>query len=261
MKRLLCLLAALLMATPAALAQSAVETQPLSGEIDFPAGADAASAAYSFRYACPQFEAQTDADKAINAYFASVAADMAAAAPGAAAAAGGLPAAGSPAYYTQVDYRVTANTDDFLSVLLTSRQYLGNTETENWTAAVFARDGVYAGQPVSLSQAMGLEQDAAADGGSYASGLVYGLVWQIIGEQQASLARNYYPELTFAALESAFSPESDFYLDGDGNFVFFIQSGEVAGEVEGILTYPFSLAELLSAVRDAPTAGPSGGEG
>jgi len=34
-----------------------------------------------------------------------------------------------------------------------------------------------------------------------------------------------------------------------GNFVFFIQAGAIAGEVEGVLTYPFSMAELLSAIE------------
>ena len=163
---------------------------------------------------------------------------------------GQAPEAGSPAYYTHVDYQITRNDDDYLSVLLSNRQFLGNSEAESWTAVVFALSGVYEGQPLSLTQAMGLEQsdgDAASDI-SYASTLVYGLVWQIIQEQVSMGQIDYDPDLTREELQTVFFPESDFYMDENGNFVFYIQAGAIAGEVNGILTYPFSLAELLSAV-------------
>ena len=52
------------------------------------------------------------------------------------------------------------------------------------------------------------------------------------------------------SLTGAFSPESDFYLDADGNVVFFIQAGEIAGEIAGVLRFPFNPAELLSAVKE-----------
>ena len=97
---------------------------------------------------------------------------------------------------------------------------------------------------------MGLEQsdgDAASDI-SYASTLGYGLVWQIIQEQVSMGQIDYDPDLTREELQTVFFPESDFYMDENGNFVFYIQAGAIAGEVNGILTYPFSLAELLSAV-------------
>ena len=51
-------------------------------------------------------------------------------------------------------------------------------------------------------------------------------------------------------VRGAFSPESDFYLDGDGNVVPFIQPGEIAGEIAGVLRFPFAPAELLSAVKE-----------
>ncbi len=252
MKRLLCIVAALcLLVTGSALAQPATEAAPISGQRFYPDCSDADSAVYTFRYACPQFTVQTEADEAMNTYFASLASDLSASPlPDTVTEAELLPMNGYT-YYTLVAYQITANTDEYVSVLLTNRQFLGITESESWTAVVFARDGVYAGQPVSLSQAMGLEQDEnAADAqNSYASGLVYELVWQIILEQRSTLQREYFPDLTEAALENVFSPESDFYFDANGNFVFFIQAGQIASEMEGILTFPFSLAELLSAVQ------------
>ena len=253
MKRLLCIALALCLFTPATcLAQPAVETQPLTGAQYYPDGSDAQTAGYAFLYAYPQFEPATPSDIAVNAYYAALASDVASAGVTAAVAdIGALPEAGSPAYYTRLSYRVTLNTDDYLSVLITSLQFLGNAETESISANVFARSGVYAGQPISLSQAMGLEQaeGAAAEENSYAAGLTYGLIWQIVQSQQAMQQRDYFPELTLADLQNAFNPESDFYLDEDGNFVFYIQSGAIASEVEGVLTYPFSTAELLSAAH------------
>ncbi len=250
MKRLACIVAALCLVCASALAQPVAELTPLSGELYYPAGATAEEATYVFRYACPQFEGDSDAIQAVNTYFTSLAADLNdTPVPETVAELAVQPEQSEYGCYTQVDYRVTAATEDTLSVLLTSRQFLGITETESWTAVVFALTGVYAGQPVSLSQAMGLEQQDIGGGASYAATLVYGLVWQIIQQQQAMLQKDYYPGLTSADLESGFSPESDFYLDEDGNYVFFIQAGVIAGEVDGILTYPFSTAELLSAVN------------
>lgn len=259
MKRLLCFAVALCVAltlclsVPAAgLAQAAVETAPLTGAQYYPDGSDAQTAGYAFYYAYPQFEPVDAPDIAINAYYAALAADVAGAGVAAAVAdIDALPAAGSPAYYTKLDYRVTFNTEDYLSVLLTSLQFLGNAETESLTANVFARSGVYAGQAVSLSQAIGLEQEdgAAAEENSYAAELAYGLIWQIIQSQQAMQQRDYFPELTQADLQTVLNPESDFYMDENGNFVFYIQSGAIASEVEGMLTYPFSAAELFSAAR------------
>jgi hypothetical protein len=59
----------------------------------------------------------------------------------------------------------------------------------------------------------------------------------------------YDPDLTLDGLRRAFTPESDFYLDDNGNFVFYLQAGAIASEVNGVLTFPFSLSELLSAVQ------------
>jgi len=253
MKRLICLVAALCLLATGALAQGVAETTPLTGEQFYPDGADAQTATYRFTYSLPQFAADTDADATINAYYASLAEDLTTTVmPQTVASLDDAPAADAPAWYTVMDYRVTLSSADYLSVLLTSRQFLGNAEAESWSATVFARSGVYAGQPISLSQAMGLEQEDDADpsGNSYAAQLVYGLVWQIITQQQAMLQKDYFPELTQEDLQGVFTPESDFYLDEDGNFVFFIQAGQIAGEVDGILIYPFSRAELLSAVGD-----------
>lgn len=249
MRRFVCLLVALCLCAATAYAAPAVEAQPLTGELAFPEGADAASAAFVFSYQYPQFAPDTDADAKISQWYLALSQDAAGAGAAEAAQLGALPEAGAPAWYTRLSYRITRNSDDYLSVLMVAARFQGNTEAESWTADVFARSGVYAGQPLTLSQAMGLEQaDGAADQStSYASELVYGLIWQIVEGERAMQTRAYLEGITEADLRRALNPESDFYLDADGNIVFFIQSGELASEVEGVLTYPFSLAELLSA--------------
>ena len=236
-----------------ALAQGLELAEGIRGMQVYPQGASEEQAAYLFRYEYPQFAVQSPPDEAINAYYRAICEDM-----------GQLPIpqsvaemlemrqTGEPAYYTAVTYQIMANTAEYLSVTLTSQQFLGYSESDRIEGNVFARDGVYAGQMVTLSQVMGMEEEGGEldANASYASQLVYKLVWQIMMEQQASQQKDFFEGLAQADLEAVFSPEMDFYLDGDHNLVFFIQAGGVAGEVEGILTYPFSRAELLSAVKN-----------
>jgi hypothetical protein len=202
-----------------------------------------------FRYSFPQFVGGKTAE-ALNAAYAAQCRDMLdTLVPRNVGEAGPLPEAGMPPYQSELSYRLTANTDDYLSVLLINRQSLGNAESETWTASVYALNGVYEGQTVSLSQVTGMEQEEGDASGSYAASLVYRLVWQIIQEQQA-IRQNYFPDLTLDDFKRSFSPETDFYLDADGNLVFFVQAGVIASEMDGILTYPFSLAELLASVKE-----------
>ncbi len=248
MKRFLCTVCALLLLTGAS-AQAVPQAAPLRGEVTFPQGSAAETASFAYRYRLPQFPAEQPYSEAVNAYFASYADRLVNdVIPETIQSLDALPAAGDPAFYVDLDYRVTADTGDYLSVLLVSQRFLGNTLIESWESAVFARSGIYAGQPVSLSQAMGLEQEAGDTARDYASELVYGLVWQIVLYEVGAMQKAYFPDLTEEEVRRSFSPQSDFFLDEDGNFVFFIQAGTIAGEVEGVLTYPFSMAELLSAV-------------
>lgn len=247
MKRTLCIACVLLLLTGAS-AQAAPQAEPLRGEVFFPQGSAAETASFAYRYRLPQFTAEQPYHETVNAYFASYAQELVnTVIPETLDALDMLPAPSEPAYYVDLDYRVTADTGDYLSILLVSQRFLGNTLIENWESAVFALSGIYAGQAISLSQAMGLEQEAG-ESEDYASGLVYGLVWQIVQYEIGAMQKAYFPDLTEDEVRRAFTPQSDFYFDEDGNFVFFIRAGTIAGEVEGVLTYPFSMAELLSAV-------------
>ena len=249
MKRLLCIIGVLLMLAGSASAQAVPAEAALRGTVLYPQGSTADTASFAYSYRLPRFADTQPEYEAINAYFAAYAAELEGTViPQTAGTLDTLPAAGEPAYYVNTDYSITENTADILSVLLISQEFSGNTLLESWSSVVFAVSGIYAGQPITLSQAMGLEQTADGLAQDTASELAYGLVWQIVQYEIAAMQKAYFPDVTEADLRRAFTPERDFYFDGDGNFVFFIQAGTIAGEVEGVLTFPFSLAELLSAI-------------
>ena len=249
MRRFLGIMCALLLLAAGASAQTVTGPEPLRGEIFYPQGSTAASASFAYRYVLPQFSQDQPQADAVNAYFADYATQLLTAViPETVSALELLPPAGEPAYSVDMDYSVTANSEDFLSVLLISQKFLGNTLVESWQSAVFALTGIYAGETITLSQAMGLEQAEGDATGDYASELVYGLVWQIVLYETGAMQKGYFPDVTEEDFRRAFTPQTDFYFDESGNFVFFIQAGTIAGEVEGVLTFPFSIAELLSAI-------------
>jgi len=63
--------------------------------------------------------------------------------------------------------------------------------------------------------------------------------------QSAAGTQIYSTDLTYEMLELLFYPEEDFYLDADGNPVFFIQSAYVCDSADGLLLFPFTIEELL----------------
>lgn len=223
-----------------------VPAAPVTGVRLYPEGASEGEAQYRLSYAYPQFEARTEADAAINEFYRSLSEDAALLNP----PEDGMTALGEAAY-TELGYRVARNDEQYLSVIMTSLAMLGNAENETISANTFARDGLYAGQPLSLTQVLGLErEDDALDGGqSLAESIALKLVWEIVSAAGQNTDAGYLEGIDERRLYEVFSPESDFYLDADGNIVFFIQSGEIAGEVAGVLYFPFAPAELLSAAR------------
>lgn len=233
-----------------AAAQGIDLAEPLSGARFFPEGAAEQDARYVFSYAYPQFAPSEGGTEGVNAYYQALARDMADV--DMAALAGEsleMPDEGMPAAYTRLDYQVTRNDGRYLSVVLTARHFAGNGESESVSANTFARDGVYAGQLLSLSQVLGLEDaEARPDGQSVAGKLAWGLVWDIVSAGMENVDGDYLDGLTRENVEAAFNPETDFYLDEDGNVVFFVPSGVLAGEVAGVLTFPFAAAEILSAL-------------
>ncbi len=242
MKRAVCARAAVMLAMIllammplAALAEGLTPAQSITGEH---ISEDGARLCYTY----PRFEAQNDADEAINAFYKALADDAALIGSSRGDAAELEPA------YTQIDFRTGLNDERYVSIVLSSLSLQGNTELETISADTFARDGMYAGQPLSLSQVLGLERgdDAPEGGHSLAESTALRLVWEIVQAASQNADAGYPDGISAESLETVFSPESDFYLDEDGNIVFFIQAGELAGEIAGVLYFPFAPAELMS---------------
>ena len=138
-----------------------------------------------------------------------------------------------------LDYEITRNDAEYLSVVLHLRQLSGGGETETLSADTFLRGEVP--RRLTLSELLGAE---AADGDANVADLVSDLIWEIVQVGMENVEGDYLDSLTLDSVRSALDPETDFYLDDNGNIVFFIEPGLLAGEIAGVLLYPFSPYEL-----------------
>ncbi|MBQ8537645.1 MAG: DUF3298 domain-containing protein [Clostridia bacterium] len=251
MKKLLTLIMAMILCLPTLVCAAPLQLQEdLAGQVIYPEGASQAEAVFTFTYAYPQFQAEYDSDESINDDFAYMHSDMLNfTAPLLYQAA--LDTADAVTSNT-VSYQITRNDDEYLSVLFYQEQMAGASPYETWTAYVYARQGDAAGKIVTLPEILGTQDPLEEDekvierACRKANEMVCTLVWEIIEEQMDAGEGSYYEGLTPEDLAAEFYPESDFYLDGDGNLIFFIQPGMIASEAAGHLVFPFSLEELLN---------------
>ena len=255
MKKLLTLLLAMLTLFSAASAEGLLTlADPLSGVICWPDGSDEASAVYVYRYTYPQVAGENEIAELINGTYAYEVSD----------AAGfrvpmnaeTLDASAGVQFYTNVSHEITCLNEHYLSVKITSESFLGQSVTTTVAGHTFTLGGgAKTGEVTSLPYLLGLldegdltdewlkdRQTAKADA------CVQGLVWAIMEQQMMSGEINYYDELTYEDFSYSFYPEEAFYLDADGNPVFFIQAGFVAPVSEGTLFFPFTMEELLDEI-------------
>lgn len=186
-------------------------------------------------YSFPQFDVISAADESINRYYAEAKEAM-------------IQGNSDLAGCEEITFQVTHFSERYASILFTLVYSGGNGSREVIAADTFARDGLYAGQRMTLARLLGLEE--TSDGSqSMAAQLAYDLIWDLVS-QEAVKADGDYPEgIVKEDVLRALDPEKDYYLDEDGNIVFFVQSGELAGEIAGILHFPFAPAELLSSAK------------
>lgn len=248
MKKILALLLMLMLSISTALAEPLPLGEMLSGTVTWPEEADEVSARYVYRYQYPTIIGEDDVSQLINAFYGYLVDDaLAFAVPMAAE----LLDENGPQAYTNITSEITCNNDDWLSVKVTTESFMGAAVSTIVAGHSFARAGGKAGTVVSLPYLLGMlaadetdtwlqeRQTAKADT------LVRRLIWEIMQEQLADGAVAYYDDLTFDVLEANFYPEEDFYLDENGNPVFFLQEALVAPATEGILCFPFTMEELL----------------
>ena len=71
------------------------------------------------------------------------------------------------------------------------------------------------------------------------------MVWALIEQDMKKADCTIYDDMTPEEFEFGFFPEEDFYLDAEGNYVFFIQEGVIAPEEAGHFLYTITLEDLL----------------
>lgn len=249
MKKLLALLLCLMFAS-CALADPLPLGADLAGTACFPDGSDESTAAYIYRYAYPTVLGEDETSLMINEFYTYMVDDaLGFAAPMAAEeVTPGMQA------YTTIASEVTCNSDDFLSVKVVTESFMGAAASSVVRGHVFARHGEKAGTVVSLPYLLGILDADESDTWmqdrqtAKADAMVRTLVWDVIQDQMSDGALAYYDDLTYETFEGNFYPEEDFYLDADGNPVFFLQEGTVAPVSEGVLYFPFTLEELLDEI-------------
>ena len=247
MKRILSLLAALMLLAAPALAENIALEGNVTGVACWPDGSTEADATYVYRYAYPRLADTGDVAATINEFYAYLVEDaLGFTVP---ITAETLESTDVQAY-TNVLSQVTCLNEDYLSVLVVTESFLGASAMEVYAGHTFTLTGDLAGAATSLPRLLGILSDAETDEWmqdrqtAKANDLVWGLIWSIIQEQQAAGEINYDPDLTYDMLTQTFYPEEDFYLDASGNPVFFIQAATLASAADGVLLFPFTVEEL-----------------
>ena len=152
-----------------------------------------------------------------------------------------------------VSYEITCNNDRFFSVLIHKTEDVEGELTEIWEGNTFARSSEVIGSLTSLPKLLGLVDDGESD--EWLEDRQTMKVWEALCTLIWDAVRNnpdgieYHPELQKEDLEFIIDPvlslDQDFYLDETGGLVFFILPGRIAPESAGLLTFSFSLDEIL----------------
>ncbi len=153
---------------------------------------------------------------------------------------------------TVITYTVTCNNDDYFSVLIRTEQNNPDISRVSWTGNVFSRRHGADGKSYSFPKLLGIlapdeneewKQEVQTE---KADELIRQMVWDIIDENEDGVDYN---GLTEEALSHIFFPEEDFYLDENGEPVFYLQPADVyyddVPEGTGLLIFPLTLEDIL----------------
>lgn len=247
MKSLLLLLTMLLVFTPA-LAEDVMFSDDLTGVYIYPENATEADALYLYRYAYPQLAGDSDLALLFNDTYAYAASDaLGFEAPMLASAM----QAGDPQKVVDVSYEVTCLNDEYLSVAVYKRVTMADDVTLIVSGHVFSLTGGKAGTITSLPYLLGLLEPGETDEWyldrqtQKADACVRELVWDRLQTLHGSAI---YDDLTFEEFAEGFYPEEDFYLNPQGDPVFYMMAGSVAPEEQGLILIDIPMDELLDEI-------------
>ena len=147
-----------------------------------------------------------------------------------------------------VSYECTCNNDLFFSVLVRKDSVIGDEVRTVWSGHTFSRRDDLSDSTFDLPRMLGIlstgEQDEyqLARQTEKASRIVRELIADQIADNPGGLP--YYEDFSEDDLLDVFYPEEDFYLDGDGNPVFYLEPGIAADESAGYLFFPVRLEDI-----------------
>lgn len=249
MRKLICyaMMLAILFTLSPALAQEIIFADDLSGAYWYPEEAEESDARYVYRYCYPQLAGESDLAVAVNGIYQYTVSDML--------------AFEVPMQATEVregsrkvidvSYEITCLNDEYMSVKVTKTVTLDDEVSTVVNGHVFKLTGENAGDITSLPYMLGLLKDSDTDEWlldrqtAKADKCVRQMVWEMIEAQMKRGDAGIYPDMTQEEFEAGFYPEEDFYLSENGDFVFFLQQGSIADEVQGVMLYTITMDELL----------------
>jgi len=248
-KRFLALLLALLL--PVAASADVLLTEDLTGTVS--------ETDYVYSYCYPQADPSDPSAAHINNFFSQLvedAVDMQI--PSAAQSYAGSGTSKS----VRITYEVTLNNSEFFSVRVCTAsreedEYGEAIDYETWTGYTFSLVSGMTGQTSTISHILGILRSEETDEWleerqeSRVNDAVLSLVWERIEENPDG--NPLFSSLVFEDLDF-FNPDKDFWLDGDGNPVFYIEffvpdeTGESGLPRKVQLTFPISLEEIDDAI-------------
>ena len=147
-----------------------------------------------------------------------------------------------------VSYQCTCNNDHFFSVLVRKESVIGDVVRTVWTGHTFSRQDGLSDATFDLPRLLGIlnagEQDEyqLARQTEKASRIVREMIMDQITENPGNLP--YYDDFAEDDLLDVFYPEEDFFLDAEGNPVFYLEPGIAADESAGYLVFPVKLEDI-----------------
>ena len=146
-----------------------------------------------------------------------------------------------------IHYEVHCNNDDFFSVLILTDITEGDEHFTRWEGNTFSRREGMTGLTFDLPRLLGklkaMENDEFIETRQTEkiNEAVRSLVLKKIRENPDQLP--FYPDILPDDL-MLFSPDADFYLDENGQPVFYVYPGDVAPPENGYMIFPLTLEEI-----------------
>lgn len=239
-KRFLSLLLVLVLCTVSALADPLALREDLFSSISEPCDEnDPSAGTFVFSYRYPRVNDEGEDGAAINAFFRAKAEyleDFT------------IPMYRGENASTEWTYTVTCNNDEYFSLLLKREKTTENGTAEKWEGYVFSRKHPDPGSSYTLPKFLNIldanenEEWIQEHQNEKANEAVRGLVWDMIQENEAGI--DFFPDYLEEYLLEDLNPEEDYYLDENGEPVFYLNPGIAAPAEFGLLTFPITLEEI-----------------